>query len=30
MWRKIMSEPEIKVVEVPKKSWYNNAEGFDK
>ena len=25
-----MSEPEIKIVEVPKKSWYNNAEGFDK
>ena len=24
-----MSE-EIKIVEVPKKSWYNNAEGFDK
>ena len=25
-----MSEPEIKIVEVQKKSWYNNAEGFDK
>ena len=25
-----MSEPEIKIVEVEKKSWYNNAEGFDK
>jgi len=25
-----MSESEIKIVEVPKKSWYNDAEGFDK
>ena len=25
-----MAEEEVKVVQVEKKSWYNNAEGFDK
>ena len=25
-----MSEETVKVVQVEKKSWYNNAEGFDK